>query len=494
MAVNEHSPILVILIPFFFSIFIGLIGIFRDSRCYVNFIAGLGLTLAMSVYNLIRVVASGELTYNLGGWESPIGIELTVDTFNGTVLVFISLAALLTAVHSSSVIHDEIGEKLPQFCSMYLLFVVGLLGMTITGDLFNLYVFLEITALTSYCLIALGGGRAYMASFHYLVLGTIGACFYLIGVGYLYIMTGSLNMDDVSSLIPGIITSRAVLVGFIFILLGVWIKMALFPLHTWLPNAYHYAPNTVSCLIGPLSTKVSVLIMIRIMFSVFTGEYVFSLLNWSTFVVSLASIGIIAGSVYALAQNELKRIFSYLIVAEVGYMVGGVWLANRNGILGAGFHILADVSMTLCLFKVASIVILRMGGQTFDHLKGVFGKMPYTMGAFLVVACSMIGVPPTCGFFSKWYLILGAFDASHWLFAGALIFSSLVNAVLFFRIIEYGYFKSNDDAHDDHQQTRIAEAPLSMLVPLYCVAAMIIAVGLLSSRIIEHLILPGLPI
>ena len=277
-------------------------------------------------------------------------------------------------------------------------------------------------------------------------------------------------------------------------MLGVWIKMALFPLHGWLSNAYSYAPTTTGTLMAPLMTKVMVYIMIRMMLSVFGTEFVFHEDFWINGVVWIATIAILAGSVLALARSDIKKMLTYLIVAEVGYMVGGAWLGNRYGMIGASYHILSDAAMTFCLFLAAGIIINRTGRARMDAFDGAFRKYPLTMVGFTVAALAMIGLPPTCGFFSKWYLISGGIQAGQWGFVIALLISSLVNAVLFFRIFERAYFPDDlaagfeflpdPDAEPDRQLGRV---PYSMLVPLLAAAAALLVIGIANQTIVGWL-------
>jgi multicomponent Na+:H+ antiporter subunit D len=310
-------------------------------------------------------------------------------------------------------------------------------------------------------------------------------------------MTGYLNMADLYNILPALYGSNAILVAFILILVGLWIKMAFFPLHGWLPNAYTYAPSATGTLIAPLMTKVTIYIMIRVMFSIFSPAFVYETFAMHTIVVWMAVVAIVGGSILALAQRDFKKMLTYLVVAEVGYMVGGVWLANRNGITGAILHIMNDALMTLCLFLVVGIIVYKRGGHHFDDLRGLYRKMPVTMGAFTIGALSMIGVPPLAGFFSKWYLILGAIDGGQWGFMAALLFSSLVNAVLFFRVIEVGYFEPFREHHGDeegsHNPEPIDEAPLSMLVPLVIVSISLIVAGLYTGDIVTAIIQFAVP-
>ena len=361
-----------------------------------------------------------------------------------------------------------------------------------TGDVFNIYVFLEITSLAAYALIAIGDDRAAMASFNYVIMGTIGACFYLLGVGYLYIMTGTLNMADLSRLLPGLYNSTVILAAFAFFVVGIAIKIAFFPLHRWLPDAYTHAPSTVSALGASTMTKVGAYVMIRIMFTVFEPRFSTEILPMSEILGWAAFAAIIAGSVIALGQTDIKRMISYILVAEVGYIVMGLSIGNRTAFTGAVLHILNDAFMMACLFLVIGAVVYRTGTRNINDFNGLElnKKMPLTMAAFTAVALSMIGVPPTAGFFSKWYLVLGAVVAQKWIFAAALIFSSLVNAILFFRILEKIYFRAAaEHSYDDGHETIVRnEAPVSMLVPIYVMAAGILVLGFYSGDIISKVI------
>lgn len=495
MSAPTQYPILLVAVPLLSAFCVSILGLYRKAVCFYVTVASMAVALWASVMTLLEVLENGTIHYSLGGWQLepiPVGIEYVIDHLNAMVLVVVAFVAFIAAIYSKRSVEDEIPDKISQFYTLYILLVTGLLGITITGDAFNLYVLLEIAALTSYALIANGEDRAPLASFNYLILGTIGACFYLLGVGHLYIMTGALNMPDVQRIVADLYGTNAIQIAFILILVGVWVKMAFFPVHGWLPNAYTFAPSATSCLMAPLMTKVSVYVMIRIMFSVFTPEFTFEAFVLHKAIVWLAVIAIVAGSLRALAEKDFKRMLTYLIVAEVGYMVGGVWLANRMGITGAVLHIANDAMMTLCLFMVAGIVMYKRKSHAIEDMKGLFRKMPFTMAAFVTGALAMIGVPPTCGFFSKWYLILGAIDAGEWGYLCALLFSSLVNAVLFFRIIETAYFSKggHGDDHESHEgnDVKIDEAPLTMLVPLLVVAAALVALGLCTGVIVDEVI------
>jgi multicomponent Na+:H+ antiporter subunit D len=492
---RQHYPALLIIVPLLSAFLISAAGWLYKRLCFPIAFIALGTATYTGVRLLQDVLGKGVVVYKLGGWPPPWGIVYVVDHLNAIILVLVSLVAFLNLMATKRSTEQAFPEKLGAFYTLYVLMVTGLLGIVVTGDAFNLYVLLEIAALTGYGLIAMGESRAPVATLNYLFLGTIGACFYLLGIGYLYIATGSLNMADIGAILPSLYGSKAVLAAFVIAVVGVWLKMAFFPLHAWLPNAYTFAPSPSASLIAPLVTKVMVYVMIRLMVTVFKPEYVFFTLGIKEVVVWLAVIAVVYGAVMALMQRDLKRMLTYVIIAEVGYMVGGAWLGNRAGMTGAILHILNDALMTLCVFMAVGNIVYKVGGYAFKDLKGLVRTMPFTMSAFVVGALSMIGVPPTCGFFSKWYLISGAIQAGHYEFMIALLFSSLVNVVLFFRIIEIGYFEPflAHHGHEEHPPAAIAEAPFSMLAPLVLVAGGLVVVGLYTSDIVRHIIDVSIP-
>ncbi|MBK5099622.1 MAG: monovalent cation/H+ antiporter subunit D family protein [Desulfobacteraceae bacterium] len=491
---SEQYPALLVVVPLLAALIISMAGWLKKGLCFPIAVAALGVAVYSSIGLLVRVLNEGVIIYRLGGWSPPWGIAYYVDHLNGLVLAVVSVVAFINLIGSKKSVEEEFPNKIGAFYTLYVLMVAGLLGIVVTGDAFNLYVLLEIAALSGYGLIGMGEDRAPLATLNYLYMGTIGACFYLLGVGYLYIVTGSLNMVDIANILPSLYQSKAVLAAFIICMVGVWLKMGLFPLHAWLPNAYTYAPSASTSLIAPLMTKVMIYVMIRLILTVFTPKFAFSNIAISNAIVWLAVLAIVMGAILALAQTNLKKMLTYIIVAEVGYMVGGAWLGNRAGMTGAILHIVNDALMTLCAFMVVSNIVYKVKGYAFEDLKGLLRKMPFTMGAFVVGALSIIGVPPTCGFFSKWYLISGALQAGHYGFMVALLFSSLVNVVLFFRVLEISYYEPFTNHHaGDHHPEPMAEAPLTMLVPLLIVAAGLVVVGLYTGDIVNNIIQFAIP-
>ena len=495
----EHFPALVVVVPLIMSFIVFALGWSRWRCSFSVTIITLTACLIFASGLLKKVMCQGSaIHYYLGAWEPPWGIEYVVDHLNALILISTAIISLLVAVYSKTSVEREMHpSKIPQFYTLFLLQVTGLFGITITGDAFNLYVLLEIASFSAYAIIGMGENGAPFAAFRYMIFGTIGACAYLLGVGYLYIITGSLNMADLRQILPALYHSKVLFVGFSFLMVGVAIKMALFPVHVWLPDAYTLAPTCVSTLLAPLFTKVGAYVLIRILFTIFDPSFSIKIFPIAELLGWVATVGIIVTSILALAQSDLKRMLCYLIVVEIGYIVIGVASANRFGLTGAIFHIINDMFMMACLFTVTGTIYAHTGTRNIYHFGALHRKMPVTLAVFVVAALSVIGVPPMCGFFSKWYLILGTIEARQWVFLIVILLSSLLNAVLFFRILEKVYFepRGNTDPGSNREEQAVTfdRVPRGELIPMVLLALIIILLGIFSSKIIDRVIQFAIP-
>lgn len=486
----QHAPVIHLLAPFYAAITICIAGMWRKETAYPIAVTALSLSLLSAVVTLIKVGIAGPVIYAMGGWSAPFGIHFHIDALSALMAVLIQVVALLTAIHSRHPIHSSIGEKSYLYYPLFLLFVTGVTGICQTADAFNLYVLIEVSALTSYALIAMGEKRSVHASFNYLLVGSLGATLYLLGVGYLYLKTGTLNMQDLNFIMTTreLFSTPTIQVALILLMVGLWIKMAQFPFHGWLPNAYTWAPSPSAALMGPLMTKVMVYVMIRFMISVYGLDAIVDSM-WTTWVPYLAIAGIVYGSLMALSQHYLRRMVTYIIVAEIGYMVGAAWLATELSITAAFYHVISDALMTLALFLCIAAMRVRHDIRSIHDMENIFKKMPITMVAFSIVALSLVGIPPTSGFISKWYLISAGIDAGHWPYIIALLLASFANAVIFFRIFEIGVFgKKPAEGHhhkESHDKKYLSEAPFSMLIPCLVISASIILLGIFNQPFIE---------
>jgi len=512
--VQTQAAILIIMVPLMSSYAIPVIGWRWKGSAYFIALMAIGASLVCALILLSMVLTQGTIHYHLGGWFPPWGIEYVIDPLNGFMGVVVCLISFLVTISSKKSVEKELPEKKVRFYTIYLLLFTGLMGIVVTGDVFNLYVFLEIAALTAYTLIAIGKGEAPLASFKYIIMGTIGACFYLLGVGYLYIVTGSLNIADLAQLLPPLYNSKVVLTAMAFFVIGLSIKIGLFPLHIWLPDAYTYAPSPVSSFMAPLMTKVGCYVLIRIMFTVFKPYFSIELIPMTTILSWVAAAAMIVGSIFAIVQSDLKRMLAYSIVAQIGYIVLGIGLANRTGLTGSLLHILNETFTKGCLFSVAGAITYKLGTSDIYQFSNLFKRMPLTMAAFLMGAFSMVGVPPTCGFFSKLFLILGSIEARQWVFVAVILASTLLNVIYFFRVIEIAYFKPRQLATEKEKEILkvvyanggsyekivnkadsqgMNEAPLSMVIPILVMAAGILIAGIFSFDIIARVIQFAIP-
>jgi len=426
---------------------------------------------------LARVLHSGPISYAEGGWRPPWGIELRIDLLNALVLLVVTgICAIVLTASPRSLDQEVWREHHHKFYALYLLCMTGLAGMTITGDVFNIFVFLEISSLSSYGLIAQGSTRrALTSAFQYLVMGTIGGTFILLGIGMLYMTTGTLNIADMAVQLAAVGPNRTVLVALACIGIGTGIKLAVFPLHIWLPNAYTYAPAIVTAFLAATATKVAYYVLVRFIFSVFGVDLAFGL-RLDAVLMPLAIAAMFVGSFVAIFQDDLKRMLAYSSVAQIGYMVLGLSLASVNGLTGGLVHLFNHAIMKSGLFLVMAAVLLRVGSTRLDAFAGLGRRMPLTMAAFVAGGLSLIGVPLTVGFVSKWYLVMGALEGGLWPVAVLILLSSLLAVIYIWRVVEVAYFRQ---APDDGPE--IAEAPISLLAPTWVLIGATVFFGIFTS-------------
>ncbi len=494
-----HLPVAILLPAFFGALVAVLFPARRRNAPWLAATAATGLAFAASVAGLVHAAAEGSVRYHLGGWEPPMGIELVMDPLAAFFCAVVTGMAFFVFLHGKTVVPRETPGKEAPFYSTSLLLLGGLLGIVLTGDLFNLYVFLEISSLAGYALVAIGDRRAPVSAFRYLILGTIGASFYLLGVAFLAMETGSFNMGDIARVIPEIGGSAPATAGLILIVFGIGLKMALFPMHGWLSDAYTYATSTSTALLAPIGTKVAAYVLLRGCFYLFEPEFVRETIPLTAILGYLGAAGIVWGSVLAIAQSDLKRMLAFSSVSQVGYIALGVGLASPLGMIGAVLHALNHAVMKGCLFLVNTNVLERYGHtdiRRFDRSYRI--RMPWTMAAFTVAALSMIGLPPTAGFFSKWYLVLGSWESSNYLFLAVILLSSLLNVVYFFRVLEKVYLRTDGAPYDDENEKEDAAIPreesrASMLFPTLFLGASLLVLGLVNAWIVTQFIRPMIP-
>ncbi len=439
------------------------------------------LFLVLAGWGLKVVMATGPIRYALAGWPPPFGIELVLDPLAAFIVTLIAGISLLVLTYGLRAVEEVSHERVVPFFALALILELGLAGMVLTGDLFNLYVFLEIASLAAYALLSFGGPRAPLAAYRYLLAGAMGGTFYLLGIGYLYFLTGSLNMADIAGQLSALPASPALTVAVLLMVTGFGLKMALFPMHRWLPDAYAYAQPTATALIAPLMTKVSATVLIRFFFFVFAGHEI--ILNGviTEVIAWLSAAGIVVGAVMAMAQRDLKRMLAYSSVSQIGYIGLGIGMATPLALIGALLHILNHAVMKGTLFLAAGLFERGQAPITVEKLSGLGQKLPSASAAYTVAALAMVGFPPTVGFFSKWYLVWAGIEAHRWVFVVVIIASSLLTAVYLFRTLEMIYLAKGE------RVASTGPAPWLMNLPTLLLATISLFLGLGSMWLVNHL-------
>lgn len=461
---DQHLAVLPIILPLIAAPIALLLG--RSIVTWVFATTASGLAFCFSWQLLAAALADGVISYAVGGWPAPWGIELRVDVANAFVLLAVSALSTLVLLFAKDSIAKEIdSSKHALFYTAHLLCLAGLSGILLTGDAFNLFVFLEISSLATYTLVSLASDRRCLtAAFRYLVMGTIGATFILIGVGMLYMKTGTLNMLDLASKIAVYESSRTIHTGLAFIMVGVSIKLALFPLHMWLPPAYTHAPSAVTAFLASTATKVAVYVMIRFIFTVFGADYVFDEMGMDLVLMVLAVVAIFKCSFMATVQSNVKSVLAYSSVAQIGYMVLGLSLVSVTGLMSGIIHIFNHALMKGALFMAVGAVFYRVGSIEISAFRGLGRQMPFTMAAFTIAGLSIIGVPLTAGFVSKWYLVTAALEQNNWLVAALVLAGSLLAVVYIGRILEAAYLHKLPESQNPAE---VKEVSWTMLAPMW---------------------------
>lgn len=470
--IQNHLSLLLVVIPLATAPIVAILP--RGRLPWAVTLIVTSICAVLAGMQLWAVIHSGAISYELGGWAPPWGIEYRIDAVNAFVALIVSGIAAITLPYALLSVENEIPEhQVPLFYSAFLLCLTGLLGMTQTGDIFNVFVFLEISSLASYALIGLGRKRqALTSAYQYLIMGTLGATFFLIGVGLIYSQTGTLNMMDLADRLPETSGFKTVHTGFTFILIGIALKLALFPLHLWLPNAYTYAPTVVTVFLAATATKVAVYVMLRILFTIFPSGFVLAMPTNELFILT-GIAGVISASIYAIYQSDVKRLLAYSSVAQVGYMALGIGFASVAGITATLIHLFNHALMKSALFMAVGAIIYRIGACRMDNIHGLGKQMPWTFGAIVIGGLSLIGVPGTAGFISKWYLVLAALEQEAWISVTVILAGSLLSVIYIGKIIEALYFKPTTETN-----LAIKEAPILLLAPTWVLVVANIYFGL----------------
>jgi len=421
----------------------------------------------------------------MGGWSPSLGITLVYDHLTALVSLAVNIVGMAALLFSVRYLDHYTGRW--KFFSLFMLMLAGLNGVTVTGDLFNLFVFIEISAISSYALVAFGTDFDELeAGFKYMVIGEIGGFTILLAIALLYARASSLNMAVVSQVIAGFghtplfwLIVGAFLVGFA-------VKMAMAPFHAWLPDAHPSAPAPVSALLSGVFIKVlGVYAMSRVMFNVFG----LSRANAPTFFNLLLAFGvlsIVAGGLLAYAQKDYKRLLAYSSVSQIGYILIGLGIGNYWGIVGALFHLLAHALGKSLLFMASGSVEHATGTRDLEKLSGLEQSMPVTAWSHLLGSLSLAGVPPFAGFFSKLFLIIGALSARmYWLAILAALFSTVTLSYLI-KVVNKAFF-----VRKGTEPSPAREAPATMAAAMLFLVALAVLFGIGFKPVLDNLVGPA---
>ena len=475
-----NLPALVVALPLLLAPVAALVPV--AGAAWMLAVIGTGGAL-LSALLLQGAVTGGEtFSYYLGSWPPPWGIEFVVDAASAfTVLVMASLAFVVTLFARSALLAEIAEADAGKAYAAWLLACGGLSGLVMTGDAFNLFVFLEISALSSVILIALGAGRdrrALIAGYNYLIIGAVGATFYVVGVGFIYAVTGSLNMVDLAERIPAVPQTTVVAVGFGFMMAGILVKAAIFPVHIWLPAAYAFAPSAVSSLLAAIATKASLYVLARVVFDVFAGVPDLTSLALHYALIPLALGGIFIGTVLAIYENDIKKLLAFSSVAQIGYIALGFAVATTAGVAAGFVHIGNHALIKGGLFVAVGIYAVALGRRiNLDQMVGLGRRMPITTTAFLICGLSLIGLPLTAGFISKIYLVRALLQADMMAVLVLVMASSALSVAYLWKIVEVLWQKGVETA-------AVRETP-ALYLPLWILALANIWFGVAPGPLVD---------
>lgn len=483
--ISMQFPLYILLLLLMAAVIIPLTVKELNLRSRVIIITPLLGAWGMTLYTFINVLRHGSYLYNIGNWGPKIGIQFNIDLFSTFMSLFILSLSLLIIIYSLRVIEHEIySPQIPVYYSLLFLLILGMVGITITNDLFNTYVFMEILAITSCSIISIKRYKEnYLAAYKYLILNTLGSLSFLFGVALLYMVTGYLNFGEIYIRINEVWTlySTNLLLALGLMVTGLAIKAAVFPLHIWLPDAHSSAPTPSSALLSGLVVKVYIFTAMKLLYRAI-GFSIVDAIHIPRFITYLAVSGIIMGSVFAIGQKDIKRLLAYSSVAQIGYIVLGFGIGTEQGLSAAMFHVITHGLMKTLLFLSAGAIIFKTGKRDIRTFQGLGYKMPVTMILFTVGALGMIGIPGLNGFMSKWYLGFAVLEINQPIYLVIMLFSSFLNAMYYMPIIITAFLMGNDDKKEE---MHVEDLPRTMLIPMATIAFLCIVTGFFPQLIMN---------
>lgn len=477
-----HLPILTVVLPLVCAP-LCLLFARSDTLVRVTALAANFISLVFASIMLVHTGTGGVMDYAIGGWDAPWGIAFRVDRMSALVVFLFALISTAAVLYMHKSLACELKRVRPYaIYSVTLVSQAGFFGIALTDDLFNIFVLLEMASLSGYAMAAASATRgALLCAYRYLIMGTIGALFFLLGIGYLYLLTGTLNLSDLAVRLPQVEAANALAAAYAFIGIGLFLKMALFPLHLWLPGVYTHAPSAVAALFAGTAGKAAIYLFVRLFFSTFGASNVPSAML--DILTLLAIAALLAGSVKALLDDNAKTVMAYSSIVNVGYIMLAVALANRSGLAAALMHVFNHAIIKCALFMSLGCIACRVGGCRLADLAGLARRMPWTCAALTAGGIALIGVPTTAGFVSKWYLVTAAFDAQLWIAAALILTASLVSVAYVWRLVEALYLKPAAQPAGTGKPP--GEAPFMMLSSCWFLTVFNFYIGLSPSWLVN---------
>ena len=434
----------------------------------------------LSIYGLKLYNTSGILTYSIGGWKPPVGIGMVLDGLTAFMLITVNLIAFIATVFSINYMNKFTAK--PRFYTLFLLMVAGMNGVIVTGDVFNLFVFLEIAAVASYALVAFGTERHELeAAFKYAVMGTVGSLFLLLGIAILYSYTSTLNMADMAGVLAQRGVNNTVLMVSVLFIMGFGLKAALVPFHAWLPDAHPSAPAPISAMLsGVLIKSLGIYTLCRIFYNVIgMNNQILSILMF------LGVLSMVVGGLLDIGQWDFKRLLAYSSISQIGYVILGLGLGTPLGVLAGLFHLFNHSIFKSLLFLNSGAVEYSTGTRDLKEMGGLACKMPFTGATCLIGSMSIAGVPPFNGFWSKLLIIIAAVQARHYGYAFWAVLVSILTLAMYMKVMKYAFYGTLRE-----KLRQVKEVPIYMklsmgLLALICLFGGILIISGISGVFLE---------
>lgn len=446
------------------------------------FLAGILTYLIVSVFLFSEVLSGGVISIQAGNWPTPFGISLAADLLSSGLIFVTAILAFITSIYSLG------GIDKPDLSSIFypvLLFLIfGLTGAFLAADIFNLYVWFEVMLVSSFVLFTLGGKKDQLeGSMKYVAINVISSSLFLAGIGLVYGLTGSLNMAALHLKIPLVENQALVSVAKAFFLVSFGIKAAIFPLFFWLPASYHTPPIAISALAVGLLTKVGVYVMIRFFTLVFPISNEFT----NTLLLVVSGFTMLVGVLGAAAQNDFRKILSFHIISQIGYMIMGLAVHTTLAIAGAIFFMVHNILVKTNLFLISGVVNSSNGSYKLKELGGVYQKFPLIALIFAISAFSLTGIPPLSGFWGKFVLVLAGLDAKQYIIVGVALFVSILTLFSMTKIWGEVFWKDNPGIIEPlvYDQNELFKRKWAMIIPVAIITVLILVLGFFPETFLE---------